>query len=190
MRISLAVILAVSSLPLAAQAQDASAWQGINLGFTANTVMNGSQDYFDPFGPYDIKGSAQGAFVGYTWASGAMAYGVELSYAKADYNQAEADGSADYQDYKFNHTLDLKARVGYAFGKALAYGVVGYGQSEWEDGPGGVYDGKGLIYGVGLDYLVSDRVFVGGEVLRRTMDSDGLFVADVTTLSLRVGMKF
>jgi hypothetical protein len=41
-----------------------------------------------------------------------------------------------------------------------------------------------------VDYLVTDRIFLGGEVLRRGMDGDYPFDADVTTFTLRAGMTF
>lgn len=173
------------------QAQDASSWAGFTVGLQASQG-HGSQEY-GPITAYDIDGSASGVFVGYMMTSGAWAYGAELSYAKADYHEVETDGSATFPAWNFNHTVDLKARAGYAIDRALVYGVLGYGFSEWENGTEGaadLYDIKGAIFGFGVDYQISDRVFLGAEVLRRGMDADSLFDADLTTVTLRAGMKF
>ena len=179
-------------LPAMAQAQDASAWSGFNFGLQASKG-NGSQTYL-PDGSYDLVGNGFGGFVGYMMANGAWAYGGELAYAGTDYYEAAIDSSVEYPEWNFNHTLDLKARVGYAVGRALVYGVLGYGFSEYEMGSEtSVTDIKGAIFGLGVDYLVSDRMFVGAEVLSRDIglsDSDEPFDANLTTITLRVGMKF
>ncbi len=178
-------------LPAMAQAQDASAWSGFNFGLQASKG-EGSQLYLPSNGSYDLDGKGFGGFVGYMMASGAWAYGGELAYARTDYHETDSGGS--YPEWNFNHTLDLKARVGYAVDRALIYGVLGYGFSEYEEGSeASVTDVDGAIFGLGVDYLVSDRMFVGAEVLSRDIglsDSDEPFDANLTTITLRVGMKF
>ena len=74
------------------------------------------------------------------------------------------------------------------------YGTLGYGFSEFQDGavaPANLYDVKGVLVGFGVEQMVTDRFFVGGEVLQRGMNSDsGGFDADLATLTLRAGMTF
>jgi outer membrane immunogenic protein len=171
------------------QAQDASAWTGFYRG-TQLTYGGGSQQYGSS-DPYDIYGTSFGIFAGYMLSSGAWSYGGELAYAGANFH--EYDGGSEYEDYHFNHTLDLKGRIGYAVDRALVYGVLGYGFSEWEEGSsasGDLYDVDGALVGFGVDYLATDRVFVGAEVLKRVMDSDYPFDADLTTFTQRAGMTF
>lgn len=176
--------------PLGAFAQDASQWAGFNGGFLAS-VPSGTQS-FTPGGTFDITGDGIGIFAGYLLANGAWAYGGEISYSSTDYIQKQIGGAElEFPEYNYNHTLDLKARLGYAVERAMLYGVVGYGFSEWQEGNlAELYNVEGAIFGLGVDYLVSDRVFLGGEILRREMDANPIFNADVTTFSLRVGMKF
>ncbi|MFN6925363.1 MAG: hypothetical protein ACK4P8_06910 [Tabrizicola sp.] len=182
--VPLAMSIAASGPALA---QDASAWAGA-YGGVQLSYGDGFQDYGGGTN-YDIYGDSYGLFAGYMWSTGAWAYGAELGYAKADFH--EYDSGLEFPEYKFNHTLDLKARAGYAMGPALIYGVLGYGFSEWEEGgPSDTYDVEGALFGAGVDYLVTDRVFLGGEVLRRGMDGDYPFDADVTTFTLRAGMTF
>lgn len=179
----------IFAAPLAASAQDASAWAGA-YGGVQLSYGDGFQDYGGGT-TYNIYGESYGLFAGYMWTTGAWAYGAELAYANASFH--EYDGPDEYPDYQFNHTLDLKARAGYAMGPALVYGTLGYGFSEWEEGgtdPGDLYDVDGVLVGVGVDYLVTDQIFLGAEVLRRGMDSDYPFDADLTTFTLRAGMTF
>ncbi len=182
------------ALPTVSVAQEAGAWAGFNIGLQASKG-EGYQLYLPDNGDYDLVGKGLGGFVGYMMTSGAWAYGGELAYARSDYHEIEEDGSSEYPEYNFNHTLDLKARVGYAVDRALVYGVLGYGWSEYEDGdedPTSLYNVKGAIFGLGVDYLVSDRVFLGAEVLHRDIgESDAeYFDADLTTVTLRAGLKF
>ncbi len=176
-------------LPGAALAQDASVWAGL-YGGVQLSYGDGSQDYGGG-NTYDIYGTAQGLFAGYLWTSGAWAYGAEIGYSSADYH--EFDGPDEYPDYNFNHTLDLKARAGYAMKNTLFYGTLGYGFSEWEEGgtaSGDLYDVEGALFGFGVEQIVADRFFIGGELLQRGMDGDYPFDADLTTFTLRAGMTF
>ncbi len=92
---------------------------------------------------------------------------------------------------------DGKARVGYAFDSAMVYGVMG--------GAIGVYDNDGLeqldtysfIYGVGIDTMVTDKIFIGVEYLYRDVVTDNsiLIPTDhweyrVDSLQVRIGYKF
>jgi len=92
--------------------------------------------------------------------------------------------------------LDLRGRLGYAVGKALFYGALGYA---WGDATiaGSDVSADGWTLGLGLDYLVSDAVFVGLDWTGRNLDGsydvgDGAvdFDSSLNTLSLRVGLTF
>ena len=174
----------------AANAQDAGPWAGF-YGGVELSYGDGTQIYDAGDDPYGIFGTSAGLFAGYLWSSGAWSYGVEMAYAKSNFH--EYDATNEYNDYQFNHTLDLKARVGYAADRALVYGVLGYGFSEWEEGgtdPSDLYDVDGVLFGFGVDYLITDQMFLGTEVLRRSMDADYPSEADVTTFAIRAGMTF
>ena len=97
----------IFAAPLAASAQDASAWAGA-YGGVQLSYGDGFQDYGGG-STYDIYGESYGLFAGYMWTTGAWAYGAELAYANASFH--EYDGPDEYPDYQFNHTLDLKARA-------------------------------------------------------------------------------
>ena len=119
-----------------------------------------------------------------------MVYGGEIAYS----NGPDAF-IAGNPDWSLDPYLDLKGRVGYSFGKALVYGVLGYSQATYLEA-GAEFEGDGVSYGVGVDYLVTDNIFLGVEYLTRQTsgsypdESDNYFDLDVDTVSLRVGYKF
>ncbi|NKX46371.1 porin family protein [Roseicyclus persicicus] len=176
-------------LPVAAAAQDARSWAGPYVGLQY-AIGNGAQSY-GAGSDYDLEGTGVGLYGGYLWAHGAWAFGAELAYARTDYVEVDPATGESFSDYVFTYTVDLKARVGYAVGPALIYGVLGYGHSEYEDGaPEDLFHINAPIYGLGVDYMVSDRFVVGLEVLRRDLDADSRFTADLTTVTLRAALRF
>lgn len=176
-------------LPVASHAQDASAWAG-TYGGLSYTTGDAFQDY-DSGSTYDLDGSGLGLMVGYNYATGPWVIGAELAY-----NAAKISEPSPNEDYTFTSFLDLKARAGYAMNNVLFYGTLGATFTEWQEGSGnGGFDGNGFVYGVGLDYLVSSKFFVGAEYLARDVESDwndggSTFDADMDTFTLRAGMKF
>jgi outer membrane immunogenic protein len=174
----------------AANAQDAGSWAGM-YGGLSYTTGNAHQVY-DSGPSYDLDGQGLGLMIGYNYATGPWVIGGELAYNKAKIGETPAG----IEDLTFTSFLDIKARAGYAVNQFLVYGTIGATFSVWkEEVDEGNFNGDGLSYGVGVDYLVSPRVFVGAEYLVRDVTSDwnisgGTFDADVETLTLRVGMKF
>ena len=80
-----------------------------------------------------------------------------------------AGGGAPVAQYE--DIIDLKARVGYAFGNALLYGTHGYSSSKFaEDGYGPLQSMSGLGYGIGVDYLIAVRYLIVFEYYRRDLN--------------------
>jgi opacity protein-like surface antigen len=92
---------------------------------------------------------------------------------------------------------DGKARAGYAFDSAMVYGVIG--------GAIGVYDRDGteqldtysISYGVGVDTMVTDKIFIGVEFLYRdvvtgnsTLTPTDHWEYRMDSLQVRAGYKF
>lgn len=166
-------------------------WSGFYAGLAAGQGM-GDQTYL-PSTDYDIDGDALGVFVGYNLQMEPYLFGLELAATKGPLEQSETDGSATYPDYRVKNLYDLKARAGVSFGKLVVSGILGYSSAQWdEDGTSADIDG--FSYGIGADYLVNDRIFIGAEYLSRNLDNRGSAVSDfdssVNTLLLRAGMKF
>lgn len=182
----------------AALAQDWSGFYGgLSYNSTSGTYYHYNSGVLSPINTLDIDGSSAGVLAGYNMQSGNMVYGIELAYAP------KAVSLADSPIYYFDKTLDLRARVGYAAGKALVYGSLGMARADqhWEDGfvTNSPVKVDGVSYGLGVDYLVTDKVFLGLAYQRVTLVADegeigGLPIVEtndeIDTISLRVGMRF
>lgn len=123
-----------------------------------------------------------------------MVYGGELAFSRADL------AFATFPDEDLDKIVDLKGRIGYASGPILLYGVLGWSQATYDkntDFPNNNLDLDGLLLGIGLDYMVTDRIFLGGEVSRRRYDGS-LDIPDVgrttehnvTLIQVRAGFRF
>jgi Outer membrane protein beta-barrel domain len=88
-------IALIVAAPLAASAQDASAWAGAYAGAQLS-YGDGFQDYGGG-NTFDIYGESYGLFAGYMWTSGAWAYGAELAYANASFH--EYDGRTSFPSF-------------------------------------------------------------------------------------------
>jgi opacity protein-like surface antigen len=52
-------------------------------------------------------------------------------------------------------------------------------------------DTDGLTFGLGVEYNVTERLFLGADVSRRDLSGNGLrFEAEIDTLTLRGGFRF
>lgn len=138
---------------------------------------------------YDLDANTSfGGFAGYNLQRGALVYGAEVAYNSAGSHVSPFTNEAQ------SFVLDAKARVGFAAGHALIYGVVGYSMTEWTTGAS--YSASGLNYCLGLDYMIGEHLFVGAEYLVR--DMSGLRADDpsrtgrtaLSSAALRAGWKF
>lgn len=144
----------------AAQAQD---WSGFYAGLSFGTV-DGTYRHYDsgvisPANTDPIDGRLNGGFIGYNLQSGNFVYGGELAFGNGD---LLVGGNPIYF---VEDTLDVRARVGYAFDWMLVYGTIGRTMAahHWDDGnvsnsPVRV-DGTSL--GLGVDFQATDRIIVG-----------------------------
>ena len=180
------------------QAQD---WSGVYAGLQAANA-SGTYRHYDsgvisPANTSPIDGDHLGGFVGFNLQSGNLVYGAELGYSNGD---LLVGGSTIYF---IEDMVDVRARVGYAAGKALFYGSVGWAMADqhWDDGvvTNSPVDVDGLSYGLGVDLMASDRVFVGLDYRHVKLvagegDIGGFPLvetnSDLDILTLRVGMRF
>ena len=120
-------------------------------------------------GPIDSLGSTTsvGGFAGYNIQRGALVFGGEIA--------ATNGGIAleDNSDYSYGPIIDLKARVGYSFGKVLAYGVAGMSFSTYDSNGSDQYASSGFAYGAGVDVMLGANMFVGAEYLMREIEGYG-----------------
>lgn len=165
-------------------------WSGPYVGLAYGRT-SGSLEYENPAFSYDVEdGSARSIFLGYLVQRGNLVYGGEFAYS--DIKDSTIVGFPAEEHTK---AIDLKGRIGYATGKVLAYGVLGWSQVEF-DHAGDVVDLDGISYGAGVKYAVTDRISLGLEYL--ALNTDGTSpngapqttTADLDTLSLRIGYSF
>lgn len=132
-----------------------------------------------------------GVFAGYNFQRGNLVFGGELGYSNTSM-LIVADGD-DFLD----SLIDLRGRVGYSLGKALVYGSLGFSRGEMTingiDNP----TVSGASVGVGVDVMISQKLFVGVDYTSRNLSGTNdnpanTFDMDTTVKSvgLRVGLSF
>ncbi|WP_103256346.1 outer membrane protein [Tabrizicola aquatica] len=174
-------------------AQDAG-WAGY-YGGVMGATHKGGQDYEGGSSSYDLEGPAFGIFAGHLWESGTLVYGAEVAAGRGGVYEVSEDGETSYKDdYEYNRFLDVKARAGYALNNVLLYGTIGLSRASFLSNET-TTDSTGLILGVGADYKVNDRFFLGAEILRRNYDfydngQDVDIDASFNSLGLRAGIRF
>lgn len=107
----------------------------------------------------DVAGSdfdALGVHIGYLWDFGSWVAGAEL-----DYNDLDPDigGSGDL--------TRLRARVGADLGRFLPYATLGVARASLSTPD---VSETGITYGIGADYLITDRFSLGLEYSRSDFD--------------------
>jgi hypothetical protein len=166
-----ALILLTLSCASPALAEDwTGVYGGFALGYTdvGGTASSGGDDV--SFGPY----------IGYDHDFGNFVLGGEFEFNRTDIDLGGASGDLDYIGR-------LKLRGGYDFGRALGYVVVGAARAKTSGA-----DDTGAVYGIGVSVPVSDRVLIGGEILRHDFSDlgDGSGDFDTDTFNLRTTFRF
>ncbi|SHI38085.1 Opacity protein [Palleronia salina] len=149
------------------------AYAGTSLGYGSSDIGTVA----------DPNGAIAGVFAGYNVDFGNTVVGAELDLNAADFD--------DEPTAFIDRVHRLKVKAGYGTGAALFYGTVGAAYASGEVGGASVSD-NGYLYGVGVDYAVSDRFHYGLEVLRHEFDdfdNSGIDV-DATTVQARFGYRF
>lgn len=185
----------IVAAPVAAPAA-AVDWSGFYLGgmvsfdsgpTTAHTISTGTDfdpDELDPATNY-------GVFAGYNKQMGSFVLGGELAYSTGTY------AGVSYPGTEWDYMADVKARAGFSLGRALVYGVAGYSFSNLTTGPSD-YSATGVSLGAGVDFMVTNRIFVGAEYLSRnlkgvnqtTPGSNVRIDGVIQSAAIRIGMKF
>lgn len=128
----------------------------------------------------DEDGQVYGLFGGYDYDFGTFVLGGELDF------QATDDYTLDGVDV--DSVTRLKLRGGYDLGQALVYATAGVARADTSlDG-----DVDGGVYGLGLDYRVTERMTVGVEYLNHQFNDVGDTGVDIdaNTISLRGAFRF
>ena len=176
---AIAAMLASTTL---AQAQTQPAegnWTGFYLGAQLG-LSTGELSYGGS--SIDDNATVYGFHAGYNHDFGMWILGGELEHSIANYDTLGVDIDTD--------TTRLKARGGYDMGRSLLYGVVSYGDLDFEI-PAIAYSGSdnGFGFGLGVDFKATENIIIGVEYLNESFEIDGTDV-DVNSLSLRASFQF
>jgi outer membrane immunogenic protein len=132
----------------------------------------------------DGNGFLGGVHAGYRWDFGSYVAGAELDYDSADIDLGRSAGTLD-------DVARLKLMGGAEFGNSLIYATAGVARASATVGGTELSD-NGYFLGAGVDYAVSERWTVGGEVLQHKFDDfdDSGVDLDATTIKAKVAMRF
>ena len=160
-------------------------WTGVYAGLYYG-VADG--EMFDIGGPYVLNDNANfgGLMLGYRRDLGNFVIGGEIaSTFHTDVYQAA------FPSWAFNNLTDLRVSVGRDLGRALLYATAGYTTSRFTDGFANyTYDGWNA--GIGIDYMVTDRVFLGAEYVYRSLarTDNSAWTGEFGAIQLRGGIRF
>lgn len=171
-------------------------YSGTYVGVSAGLITGGEGTYVYNGVPgdfYALEGHGYGLFAGHNWQRGAFVYGAEVAFTSMN-GEMPSNTSGTY----LKNTVDLKGRLGYVIGNALAYGFVGYSSGDWTNAPSNSLTNPnmtGMNYGAGIDYKLNNNWIVGAEYIHRKMDADfnensNAIEADFGMVQLKVSYKF
>ncbi len=190
-----------------------SNWTGFYAGAFVGTVFGTNK-----FEERSVTAKANSGTWENTPAGVNLGYNFEITRniiigAEADYtfNKIKADGS---NSATFNcagicrATVDnfatVRARVGLDFGKLLAFGTVGYGRGKargsfpnFAGAAGGSNTLSGVVWGFGLEYLITNNLSIKGEYLNTDLGRLELPTAcstncftDINFQTARIGLNY
>ena len=178
--------------PAAAAGND---WSGFYAGGTFGTGTGGNLEY-DNGGLFEYDslepGTSFGGFAGYNMQQNNTVYGGEIAYSQVD---VPGFGPVGFPLETFNYFADAKARVGIVQNNFLLYGFAGYSFSNFEFPSGTNFDVSGLNFGAGVDVMVNEHMFVGGEYIFRNLSGETdtppqTQTTNIQAVQLRAGWKF
>lgn len=173
--------------PMAAPSM-ARDWTGAYVGGQIESGT-GNLDYDDDLNPaddfsVDADTKTYGVFGGYRRDFGSIVVGGEIDVLTGEL-EFSAGGGSLFGD------IDTMARagveVGYDAGNALIYGTAGFVSVNAGDTE------NGYFYGIGMDYMITDDISIGAELLYHEFDvddDDGEVDFDLTTIGLNVAYNF
>jgi outer membrane immunogenic protein len=186
----------------------AFSWTGFYVGAAGGYAWgNGEVNFFGIGAPgdeeVDSDGWMIGPFVGYQYQWRNVVFGVEGDLEWTDIDGDDDDGDGFDVGVDIDWQGSLRGRLGYAFDRALIYGTGGFSLAGVDtEGPGGGGDDDGdgstewgWNIGAGLDFAVTDRVFVRGEYRYTNLsdfdnDDDSGEVQDFDSHAVRLGVGF
>lgn len=189
-KLLLSAAITVGLAASAAAQSTTTDWGGFYIGGTLS-AMDGTLDYANPDFHYDLIGSTGlGGFAGYNFQRGRYVYGFELAYS----DTGSGLSPVGFPGEDHTHLADIKLRAGIAVNKALFYGVLGRSETRFNH-PAGPVTLDGLSYGIGVDAMITNHLFIGTELLVRDLDGPGNAPpqtrdSKIKALQVRIGWNF
>ena len=177
-------------------------WSGAYGALGVSSINGGVQDFSNgaPSSSSDLDGDLTTLAVGYNLQKGSLVYGGEIAFSSG--NTTFPDFPSFPDGNFLDGMIDLKGRVGYAAGKMLWYGTIGYSRTD-RTFAGPVTNDPikldGMSFGLGVDVMISDRLTAGLEFQQRNLSNDegeiGGYPAisndyEVRTVGVRIGYRF
>ena len=188
--------------PVTVAAPVATAWDGAyaggSLGYVFGTddevgirVFEGGEitGTDNELGDLGISGLTGGLQAGYRWQRGNWVYGPELSveFGSVDESRTISPFGVDLTaENELNHLVALVAKVGYLVSpETLVYGTLGGARGDYDyslsDGTETLTEGysvSGLVAGMGVERMVSERVSIFGEYQYRDFGNELVVFGD------------
>lgn len=183
--------------PVATEVVTAFDWSGAYIGIQAGgTWVDGKFSVPGASVHEDFNGGFIGKFIGYNYAFDNIVVGAEADI-NYNWNENSYRAGGTRGDVGTDWSGSLRARVGYSFDRALIYATGGWAATNgYIDTPGRDWNRTfhGWTIGAGVDYAVTDNVFVRAEY-RFTDYSDRTFQGvkvdlDQHTATLGIAYKF
>ncbi len=178
---------------IALPAASSTDWSGLYLGAFASTEA-GVFTYFPSGDMFDLTGNMAGGFAGYNIQRGNLVFGGEVNYS-AGTVALETSPTLEY-----SNLIDVNARIGYTVGRALVYATVGGSFGDWNEeitDTTGMFSASGFNYGIGVDFMVTEKIFVGAAYINREMSGSfgAMFPGESLennnqSLRVRAGIQF
>ena len=130
---------------------------------------------------FDSDYDAYGLHAGYLFDFGQVIAGAELDYNKVDLDQIDDDADL----------WRLRGRVGYDMGRFQPYATLGAARISTDDDAGDISE-TGITYGLGAEYLVTEKFSVGAEYSRSDFSdviADGIDL-DTDLVQVRASYRF
>jgi opacity protein-like surface antigen len=146
-------------------------WSGFYIGAAAGVIFGGEYPTDELTNDYDAESDfIFGGFAGvnHQFHDSNLVAGVELAIQSGFDSHG---GDPAYGDYEVTFLADAKARLGLALDEFLPYIFGGFSAGVSDDHGYYNYDYGlwGFNYGIGVDWMLTDNISLGAEVMGRTL---------------------
>lgn len=186
--LAIAALVAIVTTLTPAQAQVESPWRGFYAGLNGGYAWQSASGTFNSvtdLSGLTLNGAIVGGQIGYNWQANQFVFGVEtdvstLAEGGDTVTSNPGTGTASSLSADMRYLASVRARLGWAIGNWLLYGTVGWGAGEFkftDDAPVVPFystmtvKDNGLVYGGGVEWMLSYGVSVRAEYLRYDLNA-------------------